>query len=316
MDTAGSGKIRARKRNVFYRFQLAIKKHWVLYLMFMPMLAFFLVFRYAPMGGLVIAFQNYRPALGIRESPFVGLQHFRDFFGSIFFMRVLRNTFLLSFWELVFRFPAAIIFALLLNELVSKRLKKAVQTVTYMPHFISVVVAVGITVLFVERTGIINDIRAVFGLDRIVFLNYYRYFRPIFVTSVIWQGLGWSSIIYIAALAGVSTELYDAALVDGAGRFRKIWHVSLPGIMPTISIMLILAIGGMLSVGAERVMLLYNPGIYETADVIQTFVFRRGIEDGRHGFAAAVGMFNSVINFVLLLSADRISKMLGQRGLF
>ena len=315
MNTAPS-KVPARKRNVFYRFQLAIKKHWVLYLMFMPMLAFFIVFRYAPMGGLVIAFQNYRPALGIMESPFVGFQHFQDFFGSVFFRRVLRNTFLISFWEIVFRFPAAIIFALLLNELVSRRLKKAVQTVTYMPHFISVVVAVGITIMFVERAGIINDIRALFGLERIIFLNHPRYFRSIFVTSVIWQGLGWHSIIYIAALAGVSTELYDAALVDGAGRFRKIWHVSLPGIMPTISIMLILAIGGMLSVGAERILLLYNPGIYETADVISTFVFRRGIEEGRHGFAAAVGMFNSVINFVLLLSADRISKMLGQRGLF
>jgi len=250
------------------------------------------------------------------DSPFVGLQRFRDFFGSVFFGRVLRNTLLISFWGLVWGFPAAIIFALLLNELVSKKLKKAVQTATYMPHFISVVVAVGITRMFITSDGIINDVRAMFGLDRIIFLNHPEYFRSIFVASGIWQGLGFSSIIYIAALAGVSTELYDAALVDGANRFRKIWHVSIPGIMPTISIMLILAIGGMLSVGAERILLLYNPGIYETADVISTFVFRRGIAEGRHGFAAAVGMFNSVINFVLLLSADRISKMMGQRGLF
>jgi len=282
----------------------------------MPMLAVILIFSYGPMGGLVIAFQNYRPALGIMDSPFVGLQHFRDFFGSVFFGRVLRNTLLISFWGLVWGFPAAIIFALLLNELVSKKLKKAVQTATYMPHFISVVVAVGITRMFINNDGIINDVRVLLGLDRIVFLNHPEYFRSIFVASGIWQGLGFSSIIYIAALAGVSTELYDAALVDGANRFRKIWHVSIPGIMPTISIMLILAIGGMLSVGAERILLLYNPGIYETADVISTFVFRRGIAEGRHGFAAAVGMFNSVINFVLLLSADRISKMMGQRGLF
>jgi len=315
MNTATS-KMPARKRSVFYRFQLAIKRHWVLYLMLLPMLTIILIFSYGPMGGLVIAFQNYRPALGIMNSPFVGLQHFRDFFGSVFFGRVVRNTLLISFWGLVWGFPAAIIFALLLNELVSKRLKKAVQTATYMPHFISVVVAVGITRMFINHSGIINDIRYFFGLERIVFLNHPEYFRTIFVASGIWQGLGFNSIIYVAALAGVSTELYDAALVDGANRFRKIWHVSIPGIMPTISIMLILAIGGMLSVGAERILLLYNPGIYETADVISTFVFRRGIAEGRHGFAAAVGMFNSVINFVLLLSADRISKMMGQRGLF
>lgn len=316
MEAVKSNYIPMYKRSIFTRIAHNMRRYWILYLMFLPMLTYFLIFAYAPMGGLVIAFQNYRPALGIRESPFVGFQHFQDFFNSVFFTRVVRNTLLINLWSLVFGFPAAILFALLLNELISKRLKKAVQTATYMPHFISVVVAASITHMFVANAGIINDIRVFFGFERIIFLNYPQYFRSIFVISGIWQGLGWSSIIYIAALSGVSSELYDAAMVDGASRWRKIWHVSLPGIMPTIMIMLILNIGGMMALGPERIMLLYNPGIYETSDVISTFVFRRGIAEGRHGFAAAVGMFNSIINFILLLSADRIAKRFGQRGLF
>ena len=247
-----------RKKSMRSKFVFAIKRYWILYLMLAPMILFFVIFRYAPMGGLVIAFQNYRPALGIMNSPFVGLQHFRDFFGSVFFGRVLRNTIMINFWGLLFGFPAAIIFALMLNELISKRLKKAVQTVTYMPHFISVVVAATITRMFVMNNGIINDVRILFGLERIAFLNFPEFFQPIFVISGIWQGLGWSSIIYIAALAGVSSELYDAALVDGASRLRRMWHVSIPGIMPTISIMLILQIGGMLSLGPDRILLLYK----------------------------------------------------------
>ena len=284
--------------------------------MALPMLTIIAIFSYGPMGGVIIAFQNYRPALGIRESEFIGFQHFRDFFNSVFFVRTLRNTVLINFWSLVWGFPASVMFALFLNELVSKRFKKAVQTASYMPFFISVVVVTGITRMFVSNGGIINDIRVFFGLERVIFLNYPQYWRTLFITSGIWQNLGWSSIIYIAALSGVSTELYDAALVDGANRFRKMWHVSIPGIMPTISIMLILNIGSMLSLGPDRILLLYNPGIYETADVISTFVFRRGIVENRHGFAAAVGLFNSGVNFVLLLSADRICKMMGQRGLF
>jgi len=280
------------------------------------MLLFFIIFRYVPMGGIVIAFQNFRPARGIMGSDFVGLQNFQDFFGSVFFGRIVRNTLSISFLFLIFGFPASIIFALFLNELTSKRFKKAVQTATYMPYFISVVVAAGITRMFVGRSGIINDVRSLFGLERIVFLAQPQYFRPIFVISGIWQGLGWGSIIYIAALAAVSVELYDAALVDGAGRLRRIWHVSIPGIMPTIVIMLILAIGGLMSVGAERILLLYNPGIYSTADVISTFVFRLGIQEARFGYAAAVGLFNSVINFILLLGADRFAKYVGQAGLF
>jgi len=284
--------------------------------MFLPMFLFYVIFRYIPMGGIVIAFQNYRPALGIMNSSWVGFQNFSDFFGSVFFGRIVRNTLSINIMFLAFGFPAAIIFALFLNELTSRRFKKAVQTATYMPYFISVVVAAGITRLFVRHSGIINDVRALFGMERIVFLAQPQYFRPIFVISGIWQTLGWNSIIFIAALAAVSVELYDAALVDGAGRLRRIWHVSIPGIMPTIIIMLILNIGGLMSLGAERILLLYNPGIYSTADVISTFVFRLGIEQARFGYAAAVGLFNSVINFILLITADRIAKLAGQTGLF
>ena len=287
-----------------------------MYLMFLPMFLFYVIFRYIPMGGIVIAFQNYRPALGIMNSSWVGFQNFSDFFGSVFFGRIVRNTLSINIMFLAFGFPAAIIFALFLNELTSRRFKKAVQTATYMPYFISVVVAAGITRLFVRHSGIINDVRALFGMERIVFLAQPQYFRPIFVISGIWQTLGWNSIIFIAALAAVSVELYDAALVDGAGRLRRIWHVSIPGIMPTIIIMLILNIGGLMSLGAERILLLYNPGIYSTADVISTFVFRLGIEQARFGYAAAVGLFNSVINFILLITADRIAKLAGQTGLF
>ena len=304
------------KRNLPQRFIFSIQKYWVLYLMLLPMLLFFVIFHYVPMGGIVVAFQNYRPARGIMGSDWVGLQHFRDFFGSPFFGRIFRNTLHINLWLLLFGFPANIIFALFLNEVGSKIFKKWVQTATFMPHFISVVVAASITRMFVARFGIINDIRAFFGLDRIVFLMEAGYFQPIFVISGIWQSLGFGSIIYIAALASISVELYDAAIVDGAGRLRRIWHVSIPGIMPTIIIMLILAIGGMASLGPERILLLYNAAIYERADVISTFVFRLGIADGRTSFGAAVGLFNSVINFVLLIAADRIAKMAGQTGLF
>jgi len=296
--------------------QNPLRKNWILYAMLAPMLLWYLLFCYTPMIGVVTAFQDYSAMKGFFDSPFVGLKHFKSFFDSEYFMRSLRNTLAISLTNLLFAFPAPILLAILLNELGGVRYKKTVQTIIYMPHFISVVVICSLVRIFISPSGVINEVIGFFGVPTTNFLNDPKYFRGIYVISGIWQNVGWDSIIYIAALAGVDPELYDAAVVDGAGRLQRILNVSIPGILPTITILLILRVGNMLSVGWEKIVLLYNPGIYETADTISTFVYRRGLVDGRYSFASAVGLFNSVCNFVLLITADFISKKLGQSGLF
>ena len=217
---------------------------------------------------------------------------------------------------LIFGFPAPILLALLLNEVKQARFKKTVQTITYVPHFISLVVICSMVRDFCATRGLFNEILGLFGGSGVNWLTQPAWFYPIYIISGIWQNVGWDSIIYMAAFAGIDAELYEAATVDGASRLRRIWHVTLPGIAPTITILLILRIGSLMSVGYEKIILLYNPTIYETADVISTYVYRRGLIDGEYSFATAVGLMNSVINFILLIAADRFSKRIGQRGLF
>ncbi|GIP34884.1 sugar ABC transporter permease [Paenibacillus sp. J2TS4] len=287
-----------------------------IYLMSLAGLAYYILFKYVPMYGLTIAFKNFTPAKGIIGSPWVGFTHFELFFNSHYFWRILKNTLLINAYELIFAFPAPIILALLLNEVKSTFFKRSVQTVTYLPHFISTVVICGMIVDFTSKSGLISSIVEAFGGERSNLLLNPDYFRTIFVGSGIWQGIGWGSIIYLAALSAIDPQLYDAATIDGANRWKQVLHVTLPGIKPTIVIMLILNIGGIMNVGFEKIILLYNPMTYETADVISSFVYRKGILEANYSYSTAVGMFNSVINFMMLVLANRISRKFNETSLW
>ncbi|WP_308635613.1 ABC transporter permease [Paenibacillus silvisoli] len=303
-------------RSKLLRVKRELNRGKYVYLMLLPVMIYYVLFHYLPMVGIVIAFQNYAPGLGFFESKWVGFKHFIDFFNSFYFWRLIKNTLLLNFWLLIFGFPAPILLALLLNEVRSALFKRTVQTVTYIPHFISMVVIVGMIKDFVSSDGLINQIRNLLGKESIAFLQLPEFFRSIYVTSDIWQGIGWSSIIYFAALSAVNPELYEASEMDGADRYKKMWHITLPAIQPTIVILLILTIGNLLSSGFEKILLLYQPLTYETADVISTYVYRKGILDSSFSFASAVGLFNTVVNFTLLIIANRISRKISESSLW
>jgi putative aldouronate transport system permease protein len=268
------------------------------------------------MYGAIIAFKNFVPARGIFGSPWVGLKNFKDFFGSYYFVRLLKNTFVISFWSIVFGFPAPILFALMLNEIRGKWLKKTCQTLSYLPYFISLVVICGLIRDFCSESGIIGQLAAMLGGAPGNLLSRAENFRAIYVGSGIWQGIGWGSIIYLAAISNVDLELYDAAIIDGAGRFRQIIHITIPCILPTIIILFLLNIGGILNVGFEKIILLYNPGIYTTADVISTFTYRRGLLENNFSYSTAVGLFNSAVNFIFLVSANAISRKFSETSMW
>ena len=293
-----------------------LKKNHGIYLMALPVLAFYICFSYIPIYGLQIAFKNFNLGDGIWGSPWCGLEHFKSFFGGPYFVRTLRNTVLLSLFTILVSFPAPILFALLLNEVRWKPFKRTVQTVSYLPHFISLVVICGLIKEFTQSTGLINQIIVFLGWTAETMLLNPDRFRPIYVISDLWQTIGWNSIIYLAALSGIDPTLYDAAAVDGAGRFGKIFHVTIPGIVPTIVIMLILRVGSFISVGYEKILLLYNTNIYETADVISTFVYRKGLIEANYSFSAAVSLFNSVVNFVLVVFVNRVSAKVSETSLW
>ncbi|PZE20440.1 sugar ABC transporter permease [Paenibacillus xerothermodurans] len=286
------------------------------YLMMLPGILYYIIFQYVPMYGATIAFKQFTPAAGIWGSEWVGFKHFEAFFQSYYFIRIIKNTLLINFYSLLFGFPAPIILALLLNELRKQWFKRTVQTLTYLPHFVSVMVICGLIVDFTAKNGLINDIIVWFGGSRDNLLLNGELFRTIFVSSGIWQEIGWSSIIYLAALSGIDQELYDAAKIDGAGRWKQALNVTLPGIMPTIIILLILRIGHMMDVGFEKVILLYNPSTYETADVISSFVYRKGLVDASYSYSAAIGLFNSLINFILLIGANKLSRKFSDSSLW
>lgn len=306
----------ANKERYLARLLQDLKKQRMIYLMLLPVVAYYVIFHYVPMYGLQIAFKDFMPNRGMTGSPWVGFKHFEDFFGSFFFWRILGNTLLLSFYSLLFCFPAGIVLALLLNELRSGKLRKAVQTISYMPHFISLVVIVGILFDFLARDGLINSLLAVFGLEPISFMRSPDWFRTLYISSDIWQNIGWGSIVYLAAISSVNPTLYEAARMDGANRWKQMRHVTLPGIMPTVTIMLILFIGKFMTVSFEKIVLMYNPVIYETADVIQTYVYRKGIIESNFSYSAAVGLFNAAISFALLITANAVAKKLGETKLW
>ena len=286
------------------------------YLLVLPVVIFFLLFHYKPMYGVIIAFKRFRASAGIAGSPWVGLDNFKRFFSDIYFWQILRNTFSISLLTLIFSFPMPIILALLLNEVRVKWFKKTVQTISYMPHFIAMVVVCAMIRAFCQTDGVLNDIIVFFGGERANLLGNKNLFYPIYVISDIWQGIGWNSIIYLAALSGIDQEQYEAARVDGAGRFRQMIYITLPGLVPTISMLLILRLGSVLSVGYEKILLLYQPLTYEVADVISTYVYRKGLQDADFSYSTAVGLFNSLVNIIFLLMANKISKKAGQSGLF
>jgi len=293
-----------------------LKRNKGLYLMLLPVVVYYLVFCYYPMYGAQIAFRDFSPKLGTTGSPWVGLKHFKDFFNGVYFERLIRNTLSINLKNLLFGFPTPVILALMLNEVKSGKFKKTVQTVSYLPHFISTVVIAGMILQFTATDGFITQIMTTFGFTKTNMMMNPDFFQPIYVISEIWQGIGWGSIIYIAAISGISAELYEAAGLDGAGRWKQMIHVTIPGILPTIITMLILRVGNMMSLGFEKIILLYNASIYETADVISTYVYRKGLLDQSYSFSTAVGLFNSVINLVLLVLANRICKRITEHSLW
>ncbi|HIX14490.1 MAG TPA: ABC transporter permease subunit [Candidatus Hungatella pullicola] len=274
------------------------------------------MFHYKPMYGAIIAFQDYVPRKGISGSDWVGFDQFIRFFQSPYFFRLIKNTLLLSIYGLVFGFPMPIILALLLNELHHKKYKKVIQTITYLPHFISLVVVTGMIKDFTQSTGLITDIVVMLGGERSSLIQNPDLYRTIYIVSDIWQGIGWGSIIYLSALSGVDQQLYEAASIDGAGRFKQLLNVTLPGIAPTIIIMLVLRIGQLLGTGYEKTILLYNEATYETADIIASYIYRVGILERNWSYSTAIGLFNSVINLTLILIANKISKKVSETSLF
>lgn len=292
----------------FHQVKRKIVRNRYLYAIFLLPFGFYILFHYAPMYGVLMAFQDYHIVKGVWGSEWVGLHHFREFFSDSYFWKITRNTLLLNIYNLLWSFPAPIILALLLNELVSQKFKRFVQTISYLPHFISTVVLCGIVVNFLSSDGIVNQLNEMFGHSKVLYLMQAEWFRTIYISSGIWQGIGWGSIIFLAALIGVDPQQYEAALVDGASRWKQFVHVTLPGIMPTISIMFILAVGSIMTVSFEKIILLYNGSTYETADVIATYVYRRGLIDNDFSYATAVGLFQSVIGFFFLLAANLTAK--------
>ena len=297
-------------RNIF--------KHWQLYVIMIPAILFYIFFMYKPMWGLQIAFKDYKIFAGMAKSPWVGFRHFITFLNSPYFWRNLKNTLLINVYGLLFGFPIPILLALMLNEVKNIYFKKTIQTLTYLPHFISIVVIAGIVINFLAPTsGLVNILIEKLGGEKIHFLVKKEYFRTIFITMNIWKEAGFSAIVYLAALSGIDPNLYEAAYVDGANKFKRIWHVTIPGIMPTIVVLLVLKIGSMLSVGYEAIILLYQPATYETADVISTYVYRMGLgEHAQYSYTAAVGLFNAVVSVILVIFANRVSKKLSGTSLW
>ncbi|GLX66508.1 ABC transporter permease [Paenibacillus glycanilyticus] len=285
-----------------------VRKEWKLYSFLLIPVIYFLIFKYAPMIGNVIAFRKYRGGPNFLGSEWVGLQYFRMFMKDPTFWRAFWNNIFLSVAYLIVRFPLTLIFALLINEIRTLKLKKFVQTVSYLPHFISMVILAGMVKEMLSVSGPINALLGHFGVDPIQFISLPQWFSTIYVSSGIWQGLGWGTILYLAAMTGINTELYEAARIDGASRLRLAWHVTIPGILPTIMTLLVLDIGGIMGSNFEKILLLYNPLTYETADVISTYVYRMGITNANFSYATAVGLFEGVIGLILVTTANAISK--------
>jgi putative aldouronate transport system permease protein len=290
--------------------------NYQLYLFLLPALIYFIVFHYLPMYGILIAFKDFIATKGIMGSPWVGFKHFERFFESFQFWTLIKNTLGLSVIQLIVGFPLPIFLALMLNQIRSEKYKRFVQTVVYAPHFISVVVLAGMIFVFFSNNGLINNIILLFGGDPISFMAKPEWFKPLYIASGVWQETGWAAIIYLAALAGVSPELHEAAVMDGANKWQRIFHVDIPAIMPTAVILLILSVGGIMNIGFEKAYLLQTPMNQPSAEIIPTYVYKMGLQQAQYSFAAAVGLFNAVINLILLIAVNKFSKKLSGTGLW
>ncbi|KAB8127491.1 sugar ABC transporter permease [Gracilibacillus oryzae] len=305
-----------KERSKIHKLLRRFKNSWQLYLFLLPALTFFIIFHYLPMYGVQIAFKDFYATEGIWGSPWIGFDHFTRFFDSYYFWRLLTNTLLLNLYQLAL-FPLPIILALAVNELRNGAFKKWVQTITYAPHFISVVVIVGMIVAFLDTiTGLANHMITSLGGESVPFLTSPEWFRHIFVWSDVWQTLGWGSIIYLAALAGINPELHEAAKIDGATRMQRIRYINIPGILPTVVVLFILSLGNFMAVGFEKVLLLQNNLNSSTSDVIQTFVYESGLLEGQYSFASAIGLFDSMINIILLITVNQIAKKTSDNSLW
>lgn len=298
------------------RFIQNIRKFWMLYLFVLPSLIYLFIFSYIPLYGIQIAFKNYNASDGIWGSPWVGWKYFETFFSSTNFTQILSNTLILSFYQLIAGFPFPIILALILNYIRQKKFQKFVQGVTYAPHFISMVVFCGMISIFLSNNGIVNILLNAIGIDSVNFLGNPQYFRHIYVWSGIMQSMGWSSILYIATLASVSPELHEAAIVDGASKLQRIWHIDLPSLIPTAVILLILESGKIMSVGFEKAFLLQNSINIDYSEIISTYVYKVGIQNVQFSYSSAIGLFNNVINFVLILVVNKLSNKLSGTSLW
>lgn len=306
-----------KKGSYWSRLGKNMRRHPLLYVMIAPVILYFLLYHYYPMYGLIISFFDYVPTKGVFGSKFVGWKHFEEFLGDPYFFRTMRNTLVINLQLLVFGFPLPIVFAILLNELTSSKLRRTAQTITYMPHFISTVVICGMMLDFCSEDGFISVmICHLLGMKPTNLFSKASMFQPLYVAMCIWQEFGWDSIIYYAAVTGIDQELYEAAEIDGANRWNRIIHITLPGISQTVVILLIMRIGNMMTLGWDKILLLYNPMTYETSDVISTYVYRLAFTNFQYSFATAVGFFNSIINFILLIMANTISNRLNNTGLW
>ncbi|MRX72802.1 ABC transporter permease subunit [Bacillus lacus] len=293
-----------------------ILQNYELYLFLLPTIVYFIVFHYIPMQGVIIAFKDFVPTLGINGSPWVGLEHFERFFNSFQFAKLMENTITLSLLQLLFGFPLPIILALMLNQLAQERYKRFIQTVIYAPHFISVVVLAGMIFVFFSNKGLANSIIVLLGGDPINFMAKAEWFQPLYIGSGLWQETGWAAIIYLAALAGVSPEVHEAAIMDGANKWHRILHVDIPAILPIAVILLVLSVGNIMNIGFEKAFLLQTPLNAPSAEIIPTYVYKTGLQQAQYSFAAAVGLFNAVINLVLLWLVNRTAKRISGNGLW
>lgn len=308
--------VKAAKKPKLKILAALIRKDWQLYSLLVLPIVYLLIFKYGPMIGNIIAFRRFMPGGNIYGEKWVGLHYFKMFIHDPAFWNVFTNTLLLGALSLLFTFPVPIIFALLLNEVKSKRFKKFVQTASYLPHFLSIVIVAGMILQLTSVNGSINSLVEFFNGDRINFMQRAEWFRTIYISSEIWQGMGWGAILYLAALTTIDESLYEAARIDGANRWKQTMFVTIPGILPTIVTLLILNMGAFLAVGFEKILLLYNPVIFETADVISTYLYRVGLVSSNFSYATAIGLFESVIGLILVFSVNAISRRLTDRSLW
>ncbi|MEN6315045.1 MAG: ABC transporter permease subunit [Clostridiaceae bacterium] len=298
-------------------FRQFFKQNKALYLMVLPGLIITIIFKYLPFYGILVSFENFNPAKGVFGSEWVGFSHFLTFFKDPYFFRLFKNTFLLGFYSLIFGFPAPILLALLFNEVKNVTFKKVTQTISYMPYFLSIVIVIGLLKDMISMSdGVVNEIIAALGFEKINFLIDSGYFRPMYVITGIWQGVGYGSIIYLGAISNINPELYESAVLDGASRLKQAIYITIPCIAPTIVVLFIFAVGGILGNDFQKILLMYNPSVYETADVISTYVYRQGILGASYSYASAVGLFNSVVSFIFLITTNRLSRKISETSLW